>query len=324
MTGTGRKSINKMNEQKKLFDEEIKRLWCPEKDRLVYLTKSGQRYDDLYYSREAFAAFVEEMRENYPEHYARYATCSGGELEEHYDRRSERYYPPKMASVASSSRWVYLALRTHAEEKLRALIPDLPTDGIFRFEEKLQIKGVRRGIANLDAAYLSDENCVFIEAKCHEIFDRHELKWSKQYIKSGKFADEEEVALAVPPKAVSIVTTKTDDGIKEVVRVAPAAFGLEDENPRFDVKQAVCHLLGIASRELSTPAVLLYLLFKPRGLVETDDVYTAFEKEFCEFCKSDCIRAFCERHRISPRLVYVTKRPTDDALVTETRYRSAP
>ncbi|MBQ7712260.1 MAG: hypothetical protein IJT69_00425 [Clostridia bacterium] len=313
-----------MNEQKKRFDEEFKRLWRPEKDRLGYLTKSGQRYDDLYYSREAFAAFVEEMRENYPEHYARYATCSGDELEEHYDRRSERYYPPKMASVASSSRWVYLALRAHAEEKLRALIPDLPTDGIFRFEEKLQIKGVRRGIANLDSAYLSDESCVFIEAKCHEIFDRHELKWSKQYIKSGRFADEGEVALAVPPQAVSIVTTKTDDVIKEVVRVAPAAFGLEDENPRFDAKQAICHLLGIASREGTAPADLLYLLFRPSGLVGSSEVYEQFEKEYRGFCESDCIRAFCERHRISLRLVYVTEQPTDDALVTETRYRSAP
>ena len=59
--------------------------------------------------------------------------------------------------------------------------------------------------------------------------------------------------------------------------------------------------------------------------VMTDSqVYEQFEKEFRGFCESDCIRAFCERHRISLRLVYVTEQPTDDALVTETRYRSAP
>lgn len=306
--------MKEMKEKKNAFDEEIKRLWGPETERLTYLMPDGRAYPN-YFSREAFAAFVEEMREAYPEHYARYATCSGDELKEH-QTRSGTLLPPKMAAVASSSRWVYLALRAHAEEKLRALIPDLPTDGAFRFEEKLQIRGVKGGVANLDAAYLTGDRCVFIEAKCHEIFDDdHELKWSKQYYSSGRFAREGAFSLSVPSNLLRITGS---------VEVAPAAFGIEDKTSRFDVKQAVCHLLGIASREGTAPADLLYLLFRPSGLVGSDDVYEQFEKEFRGFCESDCIRDFCERHRISLRLVYVTERPTDDALVTETRHLSAP
>lgn len=64
----------------------------------------GRTYG-CYMSKERWEAFVEEMKECYPQHYERYAGGKGGELLE------KDNIPPKMASYGSSSRFVYNTLR---------------------------------------------------------------------------------------------------------------------------------------------------------------------------------------------------------------------
>ena len=72
----------------------------------------------LYYNKTAFNNFVQEMHTLYPQHHIKYngnanakqnKGGAGGELIE----KPGRYglTPPKMASVASSSRFCYIALR---------------------------------------------------------------------------------------------------------------------------------------------------------------------------------------------------------------------
>ena len=65
---------------------------------------NGQNYD-LYYANSCFKTFVEDMEKNYLQHYTKYDKGKGSELESHDGK------PPKMASVGSSSRFCYLALR---------------------------------------------------------------------------------------------------------------------------------------------------------------------------------------------------------------------
>lgn len=62
-----------------------------------------------YYSDTEFNRFIDEMEENYPQHYRKFINGAGGELKEKNSRFG--MMPPKMASVASSSRFCYLALR---------------------------------------------------------------------------------------------------------------------------------------------------------------------------------------------------------------------
>lgn len=66
---------------------------------------AGRTYD-VYYNREAYKKFIAEMQSaKYNKFYNQYNRGKGSELIGTDNR------PPKMASVASSSRFCYLALR---------------------------------------------------------------------------------------------------------------------------------------------------------------------------------------------------------------------
>lgn len=61
---------------------------------------------DVYYNKEAYNKFISKMQNGkYNKFYNQYNRGKGSELKE------KRNMPPKMASVASSSRFCYLALR---------------------------------------------------------------------------------------------------------------------------------------------------------------------------------------------------------------------
>lgn len=139
--------------------------------------------------------------------------------------------------------------------------------------------------ANLDA--YCQENNTYIEVKCHEIFDTHTDKMSGQYRKHLKNAfhidvdieDESEVAL----------------DFKD--------FGVEKEKPRFDIKQLLCHLLGIKNVKGKEPATLMYLFFKPIAEKEQDsdlidEVFAELEAEMERIFNSKPIKTFAEENNI--------------------------
>lgn len=78
--------------------------------------------------------------------------------------------PPKMASVASSSRFCYLALRDGYKQ--------FNNSEDIIFEHSCRIKGVNV-TANLDA-YIPKAN-IYFEVKCHEIFSQHSIYLKKSY-----------------------------------------------------------------------------------------------------------------------------------------------
>lgn len=229
---------------------------------------------DNYYSKPEFEHFLAEMRSTeYRKFYRCYDDGKGRELQEHKGRYG--IHPPKMASVASSSRFCYLALRDH-DKRL----------GGVEFEKSCPIRDVR-GIAPQLDAYIPQEH-VYIEAKCHEIFDHHRVILKKKYWDKlyGKDSDFGFPAAAAPDS--------------EEFEVELAAFGITKPSAMFDIKQLVCHLLGIASAE-DQPAALVYLFFKPRSdryREEIDEVFCALVEEITAIFNSKPIGTFCQKHQI--------------------------
>ncbi len=236
---------------------------------------AGRPYD-VYYNREAYKKFIAEMQSaKYNKFYNQYNRGKGSELIGTDNR------PPKMASVASSSRFCYLALRDGCEQFSNS------TNIIFEYG--CRIKGVQ-ATANLDA-YLPEEK-IYFEVKCHEIFDNHENILSKSYWKL-LYGQENDFGF---PYAECPQITKFQFKLSD--------FGVEKRKARFDVKQLLCHLLGIASqKDKSTPAKLVFLFFKPKMDLESeqrqvDAVFKELKDEIKSIFSSKPIQNFTGKNNI--------------------------
>lgn len=101
---------------------------------------------DIYYNKEAYNKFISKMQNGkYNKFYNQYNHGKGSELKE------KRNMPPKMASVASSSRFCYLALRDGYKQ--------FNNSEDIIFEHSCRIKGIN-ATANLDA-YIPKANIYF-------------------------------------------------------------------------------------------------------------------------------------------------------------------
>ena len=194
-----------------------------------------------------------------PEHEKQYGGGSGGELNE------KNGNPPKMAAFASSSRMIYTlsAVKRHIEG--------------FRFEEKLST--TIGGQANMDGYLNRGDSYIFVEAKCREPYDHH----AKQKVSQAY----EEVYTYLQSKMPATFGCKMDP-IKEKDENKPkhemyVTFQCRGEDEaHFDIKQMICHLLGVATKfltpEKASKAVFpnvdnilfLYLLYNPANLEMND------------------------------------------------------
>lgn len=235
---------------------------------------NDRKYDD-YYTFACFEAFKADMKDGYPQHFVKYDDGKGGELDEKMGRYG--LMPPKMASVGSSSRFCYLALRDVA--------------GV-EFEKECKIKGITGTAPQLDA-YIPQEYCnIFLEVKCHEIFDSHKLKMKNKYLTHFKEND-------IFPE---IVSNATEGG--EEFTASLRLFGIDKESSRFDVKQFICHLLGIAANRGDKPAKLVYLFFIPvvddeETAGEIKEVFDQLQSEIKAIFTSEPIVNFCKAKNIS-------------------------
>ena len=237
-----------------------------------------------YYSKPAFAAFLAEMKiPPYENIYRSYHAGKGGELEEH----SGRYgiLPPKMASVASSSRFCYLALRNGAEA--------LGTDKPVQFEHECRITGISGNAPQLDACI--PESNIYVEVKCHEIFDLHRVEMKAKYHNRIYSADN---AFGFESKNAEYAHT---------FEIPLSDFGIQKSTSMFDIKQLLCHLMGIAS-QTEQPATLVYLFFIPQTTDPAkqnavDAVFNALREEIRCIFNSAPIRHFCTTNQITLRAV---------------------
>lgn len=230
-----------------------------------YLTENGNY--DSYMSNEAWDAYLSSMD---PKHRMQFDDGSGGELKEKNGR------PPKMASFASSSRMAY---------KCSKCIPN------FVFEK--QLSTVIGGTANLDGYWEGNGKYIFVEAKCREPYSHKSPETFRQnYKELYKFLQ------AQLPNMFSVIMEDIP-GTRDM-RVAFYCRG--KEVIYFDMKQMLCHLLGVANRMMLDCVIdkyilFLYLLYNPSELdlppksrEEIMDIY----QETCTVIEEyDFVRIFC-------------------------------
>ena len=248
-----------------------------------YHIPSTDRTYGNYYCEDAFFAFREEMKSSYPHIHHFYNRGKGSELKELPSRYG--ILPPKMASVASSSRFCYLTLRDGAAA--------LGTNNPVIFEHGCPITGVPGNAPQLDACIPADS--IYVEAKCHEIFDSHRVVMKNKYHNPIYGTDN---AFGFEPR----VSTGT-----ATFEIPLSDFGIQKSASMFDIKQLLCHLMGIASQS-EQPATLVYLFFIPKATDSVkqkavDDVFTALREEIRCIFNSAPIRHFCTANQITLRAV---------------------
>lgn len=176
--------------------------------------------------------------------------------------------PPKMASYGSSSRFIY------------NISKDIYG---FRFEKQL---ATRVGhTANLDG-FLPIENInVYVEAKCREIYGNHKrvevsevYKEVYKYIQNNNHLEFNYNDNKLPCKK------------KEHFNCTFQYKGIEIVH--FDIKQLICHFLGITAdileNKCSKDVRFIYLIFNPRKVQEKidntyrEDVLLAYDETIAE------------------------------------------
>lgn len=264
-----------------------------------YATIDKKIYYD-YYTVSEFKAFVDEMKLNYSEHYKKFYGVQdakenkGGQGGELLPKRGRwGMMPPKMASVASSSRFCYLALRDGTD----ILIPNRSlTKADVEFEKECKIFDDGLTAPQLDA-YINDPACdYYIEAKCHEIFDSHKIEFKNKYW--DIFETDKSFNRALN-KAVKN---------KDTFELPKELFDITGNHLRFDVKQFICHLVGIAHQSKGKCAELIYLFFKPKCnhedvSTQMDEIFDELKQEIKAIFNSLLIKDFCENHQMKLNVI---------------------
>ncbi|MBR3025917.1 MAG: hypothetical protein IKH71_15870 [Oscillospiraceae bacterium] len=268
---------------KKEFNQIIKDLIGNDKLFGYKNMSNDEKPYSMYYSEDVFNKFVSDMSEEAKKAYNKGA---GEELIEHNNK------PPKMASVASSSRFCYLALHNGID----ITIGNDHISGHPEFEKVCKINGIKGTSPHLDA-YIDNSNCYF-EVKCQEIFDIDQHKiilstqyWNLIYGKDNAFGNEHK--------------EKPDE--KEF-KIPYSEFGLKDcQGSMFDIKQLICHLLAIANQD-GTNKKLVYLFFRPDpdklemsstiNENELEKVFDELKTEIEHIFGSKPIKTFCDKEHI--------------------------
>lgn len=201
-----------------------------------YIIKDTQYFN--YICNQEWEKYLNDMK---PCHKNQYGMGAGGELK-------EGKYPPKMASFGSSSRLIY------------ELSKDI--DG-FIFEEKLDTRV--GGTAHLDGFLRKGCDYIYIEAKRREIYgSSHENEEIKSVYEPVYKKIKEVCGSHFDYHSVECKTKKEDT--KKVT------FIVNGKSVKyFDLKQLICHFLGItydiAKHPVSKAKVtFLYLLYDPKNL----------------------------------------------------------
>lgn len=215
-----------------------------------------------YMTKKEWKAFESGMKSERSDAYKRFGAGSGGEMKE------GKNHPPKMASYGSSSRMIYNLFRK---------------DKNFFFEYKLHTR--IGGTANLDGFKETEERYIFVEAKCHEFYGKSGGVIKSNYKSLYEYINEKggcnlqiDIKEAGDKMDVDFFVTKEDE---------------KYEVTRFDIKQMICHLLGIAMHFLKTPAtkriLFVYLCFNPGRIflesVKKSDILGAYDR-MCVECNS--------------------------------------
>ena len=229
--------------------------------------KDGTINKPTYMTNKDWNAFLSAMPEAARKEYGE---GDGDELKEKDGR------PPKMASFGSSSRMIY----NLSKEK----------EG-FHFEKKLPT--TVGGTANLDGFYEDDNRYIFVEAKCHEPYTAKNVTVSKAYEKLYNYINEQ-----MPGNLhIDMQTSKCG-------RYLNVEYFADGEKLRhFDMKQMICHLLGIATGMLKgtlqrKQVDFIYLLYDPTELDIVPDAKAVIDEIYERTCYECNLVDLAELYRV--------------------------
>ena len=235
------------------------------------ISKSKLAYD-RYMSNDGWDRYLAEMSED---HRNQYKEGDGGEINEKSGRWGT--YPPKMACYGSSSRIIYTLLR-----------------GVANIEFEKKFATLVGHTANLDAYLQTGYTDIFLEAKCREIYASHikidiwnvykpVYEYIKQCNKKFGYSDE-------PSKANNKFRCSFYYDGKQIIR--------------FDIKQLICHFLGIAANYLKPKKGenamnnirFVYFIYNPNelGNEALEEVYDNTKKEIDKIKIKDLFKAVFE------------------------------
>ena len=217
---------------------------------------SGKSPYNNYLSNDDCKRFIDSMS---PLHLAQYNDADGGELKEKSGRWGIN--PPKMASFGSSSRLIYECSKS---------IPG------FSFEKQLPTRVGHT--ANLDGYICRPEEDVFVEAKCREIYSSHlNQKISLVYKDVYEYIKSKNPDFSYVCKPIE----------NEPDYMACSFIMNNKYISHFDVKQLICHFLGICANILennaSTKIRFVYLIFNPNFDTDFSNPYISnFQSKILE------------------------------------------
>ena len=198
-----------------------------------------------------------------------YEAGSGDELSEKNGR------PPKMASYGSSSRMIYTLSSAQAA---------------FHYEK--QLPTTIGGKAHLDGFYEDEKHYIFVEAKCHEIYSKKAEPISHAYSKLYEYINQRTAGNL----SISMSPSKKE----HYMDVAFEVNGKELK--RFDIKQMICHLLGVATAFLKGSFTIkktdfVYLLYDPSHLDISEDAKAEINSIYQQTCRECNLIDFAELYR---------------------------
>src|SRR5574344_367368 len=155
----------------------------------------------------------------------------------------------------------------------------------FKMEKECGIKHIGGYAPQMDVFFETEGMATyFFEVKCHELFDRHSLKdLSYQYGKKY-FRGYSEEKLISPSDTLFAHWDKS----KGNVNLRPQDFGIEGNIIDFDLKQFICHLLGVISyrKEHNDGEINFYYLFYHNSHKKFEDTYSALHTEIVSVYKA--------------------------------------
>ena len=177
----------------------------------------GDRTYETYITNAEWARFVEEMPESAKQKFAK-----GG-----FEMAEKDGHPPKMACYGSSSRMMYrLAHKVAGMDFEKCLPTSFGGPGAF-----------------LDGFRATEDGYLFIEAKCHEPYHAPYGE-SNPCATSPAYCDLYEYIERETEGALVCRVVSCDDAARKA-KVYFESYGQTMEY--FDMKQMICHLLGVAT-----------------------------------------------------------------------------
>ena len=234
--------------------------------------KTHIKINTVYYDDYYYKQLVLELKER-----QLYESYAKRELKE-TSKDSDKI---KMCSVASSSRFCFLYF---IKDKKVTMEVSLNTG--------------TSGNAQLDAA----KDTVFYECKCHEIFDNHDT-------------DKNHLSIAYKKNLQKYFGITYQEKDEDYCKLTLSNFGISEDKSiydlRFDMKQFLCHLFGIAKNGGGT---LQYIFFTPKKeLIENNDfckdTYNKLENEINQIWNCEKIKAMTTNFKIKlphPQMIDVS------------------